>query len=108
GWGRLRFRETPAAWALLLSTHQTRWQTARLTIGTVRQFVPLKALLSIHIPTPERETRDRWQRAVERHHAQRRLLDGRWNSLLTALTRVFNDAHGLPASRNLRTHEVLQ
>lgn len=108
GWVRLRFRETPAAWALLLSTHQTRWQTARLAVGSVRQFVPPEALLSIHVPTPEPETRDRWQRAVERHHAQRRQLDHRWNSLLTALVRVFDDTHGLSASRSLRGHEVLQ
>lgn len=108
GWVRLRFRETPAAWALLLSTHQARWQTARLAVGSVQQFVPPEALLSIHIPTPDRETRDRWQRAVERHHAQRRLLDNRWNTLLTALARVFDDTHGLSASRTLRGHEVLQ
>jgi hypothetical protein len=107
-WVRLRFRETPAAWALLLSTHQTRWQTARLAVGSARQFVPPEALLSIHVPTPERETRDRWQRAVERHHAQRRILDHRWNTLLTALSRIFDDTHGLLANRTVRGHEVLQ
>lgn len=109
GWVRLRFRETPAAWALLLSTHQVRWQTARLAVGSVQQFVPPEALLSIHVPTPERETRDRWQRAVERHHAQRRAVDSRWNSLLTSLASVFDNAHGISASRRpVRAHEVLQ
>ena len=108
GWVRLRFRETPAAWAVLLSTHQVRWQTARLAVGSVQQFVPPEALLSIHVPTPERETRDRWQRAVERHHAQRRAVDSRWNSLLSSLVRVFDNAHAIPASRPVRAHEVLQ
>jgi hypothetical protein len=107
GWVRLRFRETPAAWALLLSTYNIRWQTARLTIGSVRQFVPPQALLSVHVPTPERETRERWQRAVERHHAQRRVLDRRWNTLLTSLARVFDDTH-LTTSRDFRGHKVLQ
>jgi len=108
GWVRLRFRETPAAWALLLSTPQLRLQTTRLAVGSVQQFVPPDALLSLHVPAPERETRDRWQRAVERHHTQRRVLDSRWNSLLTALGRVFDDTHGLTAGRPLRGHDVLQ
>jgi hypothetical protein len=108
GWVRLRFRETPAAWALLLSTQQVRWQTARLAVGSVQQFVPPAALLSVHVPTPDRETRDRWQRAVERHHAQRRAVDGRWNSLLTSLARVFDHTHGLSASGPVPAHEVLQ
>ena len=107
-WVRLRFRETPAAWALLLSTLQTRWQTARLAIGSVRQFVPPEALLSIHVPTPERETRDRWQRAVERHHAQRRQLDHRWNALMNDFSRVFDIAHGISASPTLQGQGVLQ
>jgi hypothetical protein len=107
-WVRLRFRETPAAWALLLSTNAVRSQTARLAIGSVQQFVPPEALLSIHVPTPEREVRDRLQRAVERHHVQRRLIDGRWNSLLTSLERVFDKAHGISASGAVRTQKVLQ
>jgi len=108
GWVRLRFRETPAAWALLLSTDSVRWQTARLAIGSVQQFVPPDALLSLHVPTPEREVRERWQRAVERHHAQRRALDIQWNILLTALAGIFDGAHGLAASRQAQSHELLQ
>ncbi len=107
-WARLRFHETPAAWALLLSTPHVRSQTARLAIGAVQQFVPPAALLSIHVPVPERETRDRWQLAVERHHARRRLLDRRWNAHWTALTRVFDETHRPFATRPLRDHEVLQ
>lgn len=108
GWVRLRFRETPAAWALLLSTHHIRLQTARLAIGSVRQFVPPQTLLSVHVPAPERETRERWQRAVERHHAQGRVLDRRWSTLLNALARMFDDTHGLSANRAFQGHEVLQ
>jgi hypothetical protein len=108
GWARLRFRETPAAWALLLSTPQVRQQATRLAVGTVQQFVPPEALLSLHVPTPERETRERWQRVVERHHGQRRALDRRWNSLVGALTRAFDEVHRPPAGRHLRAHEVQQ
>ncbi len=70
--------------------------------------VPPEALLSLHVPTPQRETRERWQRVVERHHGQRRALDRRWSSLVGALTRAFDEVHRPPAGRHLRAHEVLQ
>lgn len=108
GWVRLRFRETPAAWALLLSTPQVSQQVARLAIGTVQQFVPLEALLSLHVPTPEQEARERWQRLVDRHHGQRRVLDQRWNLLVGALTRIFDEVHKATANSRLRAYEVNQ
>lgn len=108
GWVRLRFRETPAAWALLLSTPAAREQTRRLAIGSVQQFVPPEALLNVHVPTPDRETRDRWQRILDRHHAQRRELEQRWHSLLSALARVYDHAHGRYLARPSRDREVLQ
>ncbi|MGT2430353.1 hypothetical protein ACU4HD_19560 [Cupriavidus basilensis] len=93
GWVRLRFRETPGAWALLLSTEPLRSQAARLTVGSVQQFVPPDALRSLRVPTPPRDVRDRWQRAVERHHAQRRSIDRRWAALVDELSAVFDTVH---------------
>ncbi|TWA85130.1 hypothetical protein FBZ83_104402 [Azospirillum brasilense] len=93
GWVRLRFRETPAAWALLLSTVPMRSQTARLTVGSAQQFVPPDALRSLRVPAPSRDVRDRWQRAIERHHAQRRSLDRRWSSLMNELAALFDAVH---------------
>ena len=93
GWVRLRFRETPAAWALLLSTAPVQSQAARLTIGSVQQFVPPDALRMLRLPTPPREVRDRWQRAVERHHMQRRALDRRWSELLSEMSSLFDAVH---------------
>ena len=93
GWVRLRFRETPAAWALLLSTVPVRSQAARLTVGSVQQFVPPDTLRLLRLPTPPREVRDRWQRAVERHHAQRRALDRRWAALLNEISSLFDTVH---------------
>lgn len=92
-WVRLRFRETPAAWALILSTAAIRSQAARLAIGSAQQFVPPDALRMLRLPTPPREVRDRWQRAVERHHAQRRALDRRWSDLLTEMSSLFDAVH---------------
>lgn len=106
-WVRLRFRETPAAWALLLSTEALCAQAARLTVGSVQQFVPPEALRSLHVPVPPREVRDRWQRAVERHHAQRRLQDRAWSALLGELWATFDAVHRPFAQAPSRAKEVL-
>jgi hypothetical protein len=108
GWVRLRFRETPAAWALLLSTEQVRSQAARITIGTAQQFIPPEALLSLHLPIPERDLRERWQRTVERHHAQMRVLEGRSTALATSLATVFDAVHKPFAVAKTHCPEVLQ
>lgn len=108
GWVRLRFRETPAAWALLLSTEPLRSQAARLTIGSVQQFVPPDALRSLRLPTPTREVRERWQRAVERHHAQRRSIDRRWAALVDELSAVFDTVHKPFTSSRPLSKEVFE
>jgi len=108
GWLRLRFRETPAAWALLLSTDAIRSQAARLAVGSVQQFVPPDALRSLRVPVPPREVRDRWQRAVERHHAQRRTQDRQWAALVKDLNAVFDAVHQPFAKTRARAPEALQ
>lgn len=108
GWVRLRFRETPAAWALLLSTEPLRSQAARLTVGSVQQFVPPDALRSLRVPTPPREVRDRWQRAVERHHTHRRSLDRQWLALANELSAAFDAVHRPFAKARSHAKEVLQ
>lgn len=108
GWVRLRFRETPAAWALLLSTASLRSQAARLTVGSVQQFVPPDALRSLRVPTPPREVRERWQRAVERHHAQRRSLDRQWSALASELWAAFDAVHQPFADARSDAREVLK
>lgn len=108
GWVRVRFRETPAAWALLLSTDALRSQAARLAVGSVQQFVPPDALRSLRLPVPPREVRDRWQRAVERHHAQRRAQDGEWAALVREMTALFSAAHRPFAETNPVAKEAIQ
>lgn len=108
GWVRLRFRETPAAWALLLSTESLRSQAARLTVGAVQQFVPPDALRSLRVPIPPRDVRDRWQRAVEQHHAARRSIDRRWAALVDDLSEVFEAVHRPFTSSHPLGKEVIQ
>ena len=92
-WVRLRFRDSPAAWALLLSTPAIRRQIGRFAVGTVQQFVPPEALSSVHVPVPAPEVRERWQRTIERHHALRRDHDRRWAAVLDALTLAYDRVH---------------
>lgn len=108
GWVRVRFRETPAAWALLLSTDALRSQAARLAVGSVQQFVPPESLRSLRVPVPPRDVRDRWQRSIERHHAQRRTQDRQWAALVSEMTAVFEAVHRPFAASRLRAKENLQ
>jgi hypothetical protein len=108
GWVRVRFRETPAAWALLLSTDALRSQAARLAVGSVQQFVPPEALRALRVPVPPREVRDRWQRAAERHHAQRRAQDRQWAALVSEMTALFDAAHRPFAETRPRWKESAQ
>lgn len=93
GWARFRFRDTPAAWALLLSTDAIRAQAGRLAIGSVQQFVPVEALRTLRLPVPPAEILQRWQRTVERYHAQRRAQQQRWSALVNELNALFEATH---------------
>jgi hypothetical protein len=93
GWVRLRFRETPAAWALLLSTTPIQLQATRITIGTAQQFIPPDALRILRLPVPARDVRERWQHAVERHHTHRRRLDQQWFQIVREISSLFDNVH---------------
>jgi hypothetical protein len=108
GWVRLRFRETPAAWALLLSTDALRSQAARLAVGSLQQFVPPEALGNLCVPVPPREVRDRWQRGVERHHAQRRAQNREWGALMSEMTALFEAVHRPFATTRPPVKELVQ
>jgi len=108
GWVAVRFHETPAAWAFLLSTPAIRGQVARLAVGSVQQFVSPESLQSVRLPVPSRAIRERWQRAVERHHAERRSIDRRWSVLTSELATAFDDAHRPFAETRPRAKEVVR
>ena len=92
-WVRLRFNETPAAWALLLSTPIVKSQVARLAIGVMQQFVPPSSLLDLLVPTPDRSTRDRWQRQFDQHHTGRRIIEQSWAQFQKACRNLFDVIH---------------
>ncbi|WP_316237054.1 hypothetical protein [Bradyrhizobium sp. SZCCHNR1015] len=105
---RLRLRGSPAARALLLATEPLRSRAARLTGGSVQQFVPPEALRSLRVPPPPRDWRDRWQRAVERSHVYRRVLDRQWSVFAKALSAGFDAVHRPFAHGRQQAGDVLQ
>jgi hypothetical protein len=60
------------------------------------------------VPVPPREVRDRWQRAVERHHAPRRTQEREWAALVSEMTALFEAAHRPFAKTRSRAKESVQ
>jgi hypothetical protein len=92
-WVRLRFRETPGAWALILSTPFIQDQMRKMAIGSVQQFTTPQAILSMHLPPVDKETRERWHRVIQRHHEQKRKLEERRSTLWEESVRLFDKEH---------------
>ena len=96
-WARFRFRETPGAWALVLASRPLRRQLERMGTGAVRQFAHPRTLLELRLPPIPHAQRERWERALARHHERRRMLDRDWQHLWSSARDLFEQAH--PAER---------
>jgi hypothetical protein len=93
-WVRLRFQETPGAWALLLSTAVVREQLKGMAVGTVQQFANPASVLEVAVPILRAEDRARWDQSLRRHHARRRELETKWADLLRGSQELYDRAHG--------------
>ncbi len=80
-WIRLTFRETPGAWALVLSCPAMGDQYKRLATGSAQQFTTVARLMDICVPDIERKLRERWQDRLDELLADRRKLDEEWKTL---------------------------
>lgn len=60
-WARLRFRETPGAWALVLRSKSMARQLAFLATGSAVQFLRGEDLHHLVVPEIEPEVRERWE-----------------------------------------------
>ncbi len=97
-WERLRFRETPGAWALILTSGAVqRLQWSRMALGAVQQFTSAAALRQVWVPDVPVEQRRKWEQALIRHHELRREQLEKREKLLSQAHALFNEAHGLPA-----------
>lgn len=95
-WKRLRFLETPAAWAVILNAEPVREQLAGLAMGSIQQFIYADRLTQLMVPLVPLEQRRLWEQLVFTHHQRKRELNQKWYSLWDETLRLFNEVHELP------------
>lgn len=100
-WARFRFRETPAAWALLLQTWPIQNQIHRMGLGTSQQFTNHESLSSLLLPPTSREKRKDWAERLEQHHSKMRRQHRKGNELWEAGLRAYTRVHGLPETQTI-------
>ena len=92
-WYRLRFRETPGAWALVLDAPAMHVQLERLAIGTVQQFAQPATVRRLVLPNIPLETRMKWDGFLRRWQQRRRSLDEEWRDLWRQCYRLLQETH---------------
>ncbi len=96
-WARLRFLETPGAWALVLQTDPVAKQLKALAMGLVQQFATVAGVNRLAVPPIPIETRQAWDKRIRRWHERRDELDQVWQRLLARVDealRVTESAYG--------------
>jgi hypothetical protein len=101
-WERLRFRETPGAWALVLNTSPVRRQLGLLAMGTVQQFAHPDALRSLVLPPIEDDLRRKWDRQLRRYQVRHQELEARWRQLWPQAQALYQAVHSRPARQETR------
>ncbi len=90
---RLRFRETPGAWALVLNTAAIRAQLSGMAMGAVQQFTHPGNIPRLRVPDVPLVIRQRWEKLLSRHHQRKRELDEKWRLLWSRAQDLFEDVH---------------
>jgi hypothetical protein len=94
-WVRLRFRETPGAWALVLDSPPIHAQLRRSAIGSARQFVTPAMICGLVLPDIPREVRVEWDDFLRSWQREHRNLDQQWLGLLGDCYRLLRETHGI-------------
>jgi hypothetical protein len=92
-WYRLRFRETPGAWALVLDAPAMHAQLEQLAIGTVQQFAQPSTVRRLVLPNIPLETRIKWDGFLRRWQQRRRDLDDEWLGLWRQSYQLLQETH---------------
>ncbi|BAZ08875.1 hypothetical protein NIES4071_06810 [Calothrix sp. NIES-4071] len=90
---RLRFRETPGAWALVLNTTAIRTQLEGMAMGSIQQFTHPANILQLRVPDVPLQLRQRWEKLLLRHHQRKRDLDQQWQVIWNKAQTLFNEVH---------------
>jgi hypothetical protein len=92
-WERLRFRETPGAWAMILSSPLIGVQLRLLAQGSARQFLSSGAVRQVLVPVLPREERLPWDRALLRYQQHRLELEESWGKLWHEALAAYDRTH---------------
>jgi len=92
-WYRLRFRETPGAWALVLNTPAIHRQLLRMAVGAMQQFALPSTVRRLVLPDVPREVRIKWDTFLRRWQRRRRDLDEQWCRLMRDCYAALRETH---------------
>lgn len=92
-WHRLRFYETPGAWAAVLNDATIHEQLGRLAIGTVQQFAPPWTISKLVLPGIPLETRRKWDAFLRRWQQNRVDLQREWVRLMSDAYELLRETH---------------
>jgi hypothetical protein len=81
-WVRLRFNETPGAWALTMQTEPVARQLRSMTTGLTQQFATATAVEQLVLPPIPLAIRMSWDGRLRRWQRQRDELDVTWQELV--------------------------
>lgn len=81
-WVRLRFNETPGAWALAMQTEPVAQQLRSMTTGLTQQFATASAVEQLVLPPLPLSIRMSWDGRLRRWQRQRSDLDAKWRELV--------------------------
>jgi len=87
-WVRLRFNETPGAWALILQTEPIARQLRSMTTGLTHQFATAAAVEQLVLPPVALSTRISWDGRLRRWQKQRRELESQWYEFVARVYRL--------------------
>jgi len=87
-WVRLKFNETPGAWALVMQTEAIARQLRSMTTGLTQQFATPIAVQQLVLPPLPPAVRQSWDSRLRRWQRQRNELDLEWFELVDRVYRL--------------------
>ncbi len=94
-WERLRFKETPGAWALILNTEVVQTQLSGMAIGNAQQHIRPENIPRLVIPNVALEIRQHWEKRLLRLHKKHRELLQQRQLIDREAEALFNRVHGI-------------
>ena len=92
-WERLRFFETPGAWALVLNTKVIRTQLKEMAIGAILQFTRPENISRLVVPNIPLKVREHWENELLTHHKRHRELQQKRKLIDHEAKALFNRVH---------------